>query len=83
MERDPRIYETCIICGTVTPVLKSTDINYRTGYVEGAGQLCYGCFTGRKPYDSVCISTKEIQDTPNDQDLGGKVRHKYWEHIKH
>lgn len=82
-EKDPQVYETCIMCGTVTNVLKTTHIDYRTGYVEGAGQLCFSCWSGKKPSDSVCISTDEIKETPNDQDLGGKVRQRYWEYIKH
>lgn len=83
MERDPKIYETCISCGKITPVLKSTNINYRTGYIEGAGQLCHSCWSGQKPNDSICIPTDEITNTPNDQELGGKVRQKYWDYIKY
>jgi len=34
-------YDKCVICGKETPYLKSTNIDYRTGYVEGGGQGCY------------------------------------------
>ena len=75
MERDPNIYETCIMCNTVTPVLKSTHIDYRTGYIEGAGQLCYSCWSGKT---DVCVTASEILNTPNDMELGGIIRNKYY-----
>jgi hypothetical protein len=34
-------YDTCTICGKETPYAKSTHIDLREGYVEGAGQGCY------------------------------------------
>jgi hypothetical protein len=40
----PDEYEVCVMCGEKTDVLKSTDINFRIGYVEGAGQLCLNCY---------------------------------------
>lgn len=48
-ELDDRIYEKCISCNIVLPVLKSTDINLRLFYVEGAGQMCHDCFNGTFP----------------------------------
>jgi len=36
----PDDYDTCIVCGKITPYLKSTNINLRYGYIEGAGQAC-------------------------------------------
>ena len=78
MERDPNIYETCIMCKTVTPVLKSTNIEWRTGYIEGAGQLCYSCWSGDQPLKTVCVTESEIINTPNDMELGGAVRSKYY-----
>jgi hypothetical protein len=33
--------DICIICGKETPYLKTTHIDLRHGYVEGAGQACY------------------------------------------
>lgn len=40
---DPKMdeYDRCIICGNETPYLRSTNINERIGYVEGAGQSCF------------------------------------------
>ena len=37
----PDDYDTCVVCGKKTPYLKSTNINYRHGYVEGGGQGCF------------------------------------------
>jgi hypothetical protein len=34
-------YDKCVICGKETPYAKSTHIDLREGYVEGAGQGCY------------------------------------------
>ena len=36
--------EKCITCEEDTPYHFSTDIEYRSYYVEGAGQLCKQCF---------------------------------------
>lgn len=38
-------FETCVMCGKETDVLKVSHINNRTTYVEGAGQLCVECYT--------------------------------------
>jgi hypothetical protein len=34
-------YDKCVLCGKETPYTKSTHIDLREGYVEGAGQGCY------------------------------------------
>jgi hypothetical protein len=39
----PDDHEECVLCGKKSPYLKSTNINFRHGYVEGAGQLCSDC----------------------------------------
>ena len=75
------IYETCIMCSKETTTLKSTHIDFRTGYVEGAGQLCWECYMGK--YRSlITIDERTIIDTPNDQELGAKVRKLYWDNKK-
>jgi len=86
-------FETCIICGEQTDILKSTHIDYRYGYVEGAGQCCKECYdrtSGIKKEDEyvsnvmknrtrlVTISAEDILNTPNDMELGAKVRRAYW-----
>jgi hypothetical protein len=36
-------YDTCSMCGQETKYLKSTSVDMRIGYIEGAGQLCFQC----------------------------------------
>lgn len=85
------IYETCVLCGELTDVLINTHIDYRYGYVEGSGQACRKCYN--KTYNIeddyvktvmknrttlITISAEDILNTPNDFDLGAKVRSLYW-----
>jgi hypothetical protein len=37
----PDEHDKCVICGKETPYLRNTHIDYRIGYVEGAGQGCF------------------------------------------
>lgn len=73
------LFETCITCGKLTNVRKDTHIDYRTGYIEGAGQQCYSCWSGKPIPGTICIPGKEVRETPNDADLGEKVRKIYWD----
>lgn len=41
-ERDT---DSCVICGADTGIRSSAPIDTRSGYVEGAGQLCATCST--------------------------------------
>jgi len=36
--------EKCILCGVDTEYTFGTHIDYRYGYVEGAGQCCRECY---------------------------------------
>jgi hypothetical protein len=36
--------EKCISCGKDTGISVNTHVDFRKGYVEGAGQLCSECF---------------------------------------
>ena len=74
--------DTCIMCGVETPYDFETHIDMRLGYVEGAGQLCRSCFNGTKDVNDVIVPFHMIENTPNDQELGGKVRLIYWESKK-
>lgn len=38
------IYETCIICGEQTEVLRTQPIKEREFYIVGSGQLCRHCY---------------------------------------
>ena len=35
--------ELCIVCGEVTRYKKTDHIDFRSGYIEGLGQLCAKC----------------------------------------
>ena len=41
-------YDICISCGKVTSYKKTDNIVCRSGYIEGAGQLCFICTQTRK-----------------------------------
>ena len=40
---EKKIYDECVICGRKSPYTLDTHVDFRVGYVEGAGQ---GCFLG-------------------------------------
>ena len=76
--------DRCITCGVETPYHKDVNIEYRSHYVEGAGQLCKKC------WDDLCSSGEDtiyfipesmIKETPNDSELGQKVRSMYHKNI--
>ena len=72
------IFETCIQCGVETDTLKTTHIDFRTGYIEGAGQLCRQCYMVSSR-NLITIDERTILDTPNNEELGAKVRKRYYE----
>ena len=41
--------DKCVLCEKDTPYTKETHIDYRLNYIEGAGQMCEGCY--EKTYD--------------------------------
>jgi hypothetical protein len=72
--------DNCISCGVETPYHRDVNIDYRSHYVEGAGQMCKNC------WDDLCGSGEDtiyfipesmIKETPNDFELGQKVRSMY------
>lgn len=75
------IYEMCIMCSKETTTLKTTHIDFRYGYVDGAGQLCRECYLGEHR-NLITINSRTILDTPNDTELGAKVRQVYWDSKK-
>jgi hypothetical protein len=76
------LYEDCIMCGKKTTVSKTTHIDFRDGYIEGAGQLCPNCYSRGTEHGAVAVDYNIILGTPNDQELGAKVRQLYWENKK-
>ena len=90
--------ETCILCGKETHEEITTHVDFRTGYIDGVGQLCIGCYN-KSHYQGyvtddeikrimknrttlVTISAEDILNTPNDMELGAKVRKQYYETTK-
>jgi hypothetical protein len=74
-------YEDCILCGVETTTLKTTHIDFRTGYIEGAGQLCIDCYMkgssdGR---EHISIPKHWIKEYSNDMELGRRVRKYYYD----
>jgi ribosomal protein S3AE len=87
--------ELCILCGEETNVDVNTHVDYRIGYIEGAGQCCLSCYNNtrfngniesdyvakimKRRTSLVTISVDDILNTPNDMELGAKIRQKYWD----
>lgn len=72
--------EKCILCGNETTVDVNTHVDFRTGYIEGAGQLCYDCYQkgNSSSREMITIPKSLIKDNPNDFALGSKVREYYY-----
>lgn len=71
--------ENCIICGKETTVDVSTHIDFRVGYVEGAGQLCTECYLKTSSERELITIPKDlIKRYSNNYELGEKVRQYYW-----
>lgn len=79
--------ERCISCGNDTPYDVSTHIDLRENYIEGAGQLCVNCAALNKMFPEspnmdhlkhIAVSVHTVKSTPNDAELGAKVRELYW-----
>ena len=43
-------FENCVMCDKLTNIPKNLHIDYRANYIEGAGQLCFECYTGKLEY---------------------------------
>ena len=75
------IYEDCILCGEKTTTLKTTHVDFRTGYIEGAGQLCRECYMkgSAEGREHISIPKHFVKSYPNDAELGEKVRQFYYQ----
>ena len=69
--------DCCVLCGAETPFKRSTHVDFRYGYVEGAGQLCKSCYDRGTERRQILIPADIIYNTPNDMELGAKVRQIY------
>ena len=68
----------CVLCGIETTYDFDTHIDMRHGYIEGAGQLCSKCYNKGTEHGSIAVDYDTILGTPNDQELGAKIRELYW-----
>jgi hypothetical protein len=75
-------YDHCILCGVETAYKRSTHVDMRHGYIEGAGQLCSACWDKGNDRSMLAIPEHIIRNTSNDQELGAKVRALYFESKK-
>lgn len=72
----------CVMCGVETPYDFETHVDVRIGYLEGVGQLCSKCYNRGTNHNHIMVPEWLIENYPNDQELGGKVRELYWENKK-
>ena len=72
-------FDTCVMCGVETPYKRSTHVDMRIGYIDGAGQLCSKCYGAGSNRNHFTVPEWLVENTPNDQVLGAKVRELYWE----
>ena len=72
--------EKCVMCEGETQYNIYDHINIRYGYIEGMGQLCNPCYQGSSR-SSLLVDHRTIMDTPNDMELGMKVRRSYHESL--
>lgn len=75
------IYEQCILCGVETTTLKTTHIDFRTGYIEGAGQLCRECYMkgNAESREHISIPKHFVKTYSNNAELGERVRRYYYD----
>ena len=71
-------FDHCIMCDVETTYLKSTHIDMRIGYIEGAGQLCSKCYNKGNEPRLLTLPEGLVLSNPNDQELGYKVRQLYY-----
>ena len=73
--------EICILCGKETTTDINTHVDFRTGYIEGAGQLCLECHLkgGPESRDMITIPKHYVTTYPNNFELGGKIRQYFYE----
>ena len=78
--------DRCIRCAAETAYDETTHIDLRVGYIEGAGQLCINCYrltSGELDHLShFLVPVYTVRSTPNDMELGIKVRKLYYESLE-
>jgi hypothetical protein len=77
--QEPNPVDKCVLCGEDTAYRYNDHIDVRIGYIEGAGQLCIKCWNKGTDRRHMTVPMSMVYDTPNDQELGAKVRQLYYE----
>jgi len=54
--KEKKMKDKCVSCGVETLYDKTEHVDFRLGYVEGAGQLCLGC------YEKIYIKQKKKEN---------------------
>ena len=84
--KDNEQFDNCVVCGKPSPYKTSTHIDYRIGYVEGAGQGCFksnGCIeSNQSEREMIMIPKNLVEKFPNNMQLGEAVRKYFWENYK-
>ena len=57
-------FECCVLCGAKTKVLKSTPVQARSDYIEGAGQLCARCAAELRGEDLYASQSGYVYELP-------------------
>ncbi len=70
--------DKCVMCGEETEYDFNTHVDLRYRYIEGMGQLCKKCHNDEKSEETVTIPLDLIRSTPNDMELGEKIRKIYY-----
>jgi hypothetical protein len=71
--------DKCVMCGVETEYDMHTNIHLRYGYIEGMGQLCIKCRKDEEPEKTISVPIDLIKSTPNDMELGEKIRKLYYQ----
>ena len=74
--------EKCVICNQETLFDYDDHIETRYGYIEGVGQLCISCYEGNADATDISIPNSFVIQTPNDMQLGEKIRRLFWNKFK-
>ena len=75
-------FDHCVLCGVETIYKRNTHVDMRLGYIDGAGQLCPACWDKGNDRSMLAVPEHIIYTTPNNQELGAKVRALYFESKK-
>jgi hypothetical protein len=75
-------FDHCVLCGVETIYKHNTHVDMRLGYIEGAGQLCPKCYEAGTYRNHILVPEWLVENNPNNQELGAKVRALYFESKK-